>query len=199
MKKLARAISFFLGPIFIIFPIIFILVSRVSNDYSYALKWTIFSYAFVLAVALFVIAGVMAGFFTNFDVSKKEQRPLLFAFCAFIIFCYLTSLFILNGPKVLFVALFAIVLGLMILIVINKWIKASIHLATFTSFALFIAITYGGFSFLLLALIPVLAWSRIKLKEHTLPETVIGTILGIMITLTVYLITKYYLIGLILD
>ena len=102
MLTFAKGISFFLGPVFILLPIPFILVAKFTQDYPYALKWTVFSYAFMLAVVLFIVIGVFLGFFSNLDVSKREQRPLLFAFCAFAAFCYLLSLIILDGPKILF-------------------------------------------------------------------------------------------------
>ena len=197
MMGFARAISFFLGPVFILFPALFILVTKFSQDYSHALKWTMFSYIFVLFVALFVIAGVMFGFFSNLDVSKKEQRPLLFSFSAFAMFCYFISLFVLNGPKILFIALFAIVLGLIAVAILNKWIKASIHVATLTAVVLFIGIVYKGYFFLLLTLIPLLAWSRIKTKEHSPGETIVGSILGIVITLIVYSISKQFFLEMI--
>ncbi len=197
MMDFAKAISFFLGPVFILLPIPFILVARFTKDYSYALKWTVFSYAFILAVAIFVVIGVLLGVFSNFDVSKREQRPLLFSFCAFAAFCYVLSLYILDGPKVLFIGFFAIILGLIAIVIINKWIKASIHLATATSVILFIGIVYKGYFFFLLSLIPLLAWARIKMKEHTPLETVIGSALGIVITLIVYAISKQFLLGMI--
>lgn len=197
MLGFAKAISFFLGPVFILFPIPFILVAKFTQDYSYALKWAIFSYAFILAVALFVIVGVILGVFSNFDVSKRKQRPLLFSFSAFAAFCYLLSLLILDGPKILFIGFFALVLGLTAIIIINRWIKASIHLATATAVFLFIGIVYKGYFFFLLALIPLLAWSRVKTKEHTPIETIIGSVLGIVITLIVYFISKQFLLGMI--
>ena len=193
----AKAVSFFLGPAFILLPIPFILVAKFTNDYSYALKWTVFSYAFILAVAIFVIIGVAFKVFSNFDVSKREQRPLLFSFSAFVMFCYLLSLLILGGPKVLFLPLFAIVLGLILIAIINRWIKVSIHLATLSSVVLFIAIVYKGYYLLLLSLIPLLAWSRVKTKEHTPLETVIGSILGVVITLVVYTVSRRFFMSLI--
>lgn len=192
MRGLAKAISFFLGPVFVLLPVPFVLVSKFTQDYSYALKWTVFSYAFIFAVALFVIIGVALGVFSNFGVSKREQRPLLFSFAAFATFCYLLFLLILDGPKVLFIALFAIILGLIVIVIVNRWIKASIHMATFTSVVLFIGIIYKGYYFLFLSLIPLLAWSRVKIKEHTPTETLIGTILGLVITLVVYSISKQF-------
>lgn len=197
MTGFARAISFFLHPVITLIPLLFILLSRFSSDYSEALKWTIFSYAFILVVVLFVIAGVMLGAFSNFDVSKKEQRPLLFSFSAFVIFCYLLALLILHGPKILFFTVFAIIFGLTALAIINKWIKASVHVATATATLLLVGIIYKGYFFLFLLLIPLLAWARVKMKEHSPLETIIGSILGIVITLIIYLITKQFLLGII--
>ncbi len=197
MMGFARAISFFLGPVFTLLPIPFILIAKSSQDYSHALKWTMFSYAFILAVALFVVVGVMLGVFSNFDVSKREQRPLLFSFSAFAAFCYLLSLIILDGPKVLLIGFFALVLGLLAIIIINRWIKVSIHMATATAVLLFISIVYKGYFFLLLILIPLLAWSRVKAKEHSPVETIVGTILGIVIALIVYMASKQFLLGMI--
>lgn len=198
MMNFAKAVSFLLGPVFILFPIPFILVSRFGQDYSYALKWAIFSYAFILAIAIFVIICVMLGIFSNFDVSKREQRPLLFSFSAFIMLCYFLSLIIFNAPKILYIGFFALLLGLVSIVIVNKWIKASIHLATATSVVLIIGIAYGGYYFSLFFLIPLLAWSRIKTKEHTLMETLIGTVLGLVLTLIVYIISKQFLFGVIL-
>lgn len=197
MMGFAKAISFFLGPLFILLPVPYILVERVSQNYLYALKWTVFSYAFILAVALFIIIGVLLGVFSNFDVSKRGQRPLLFSFSAFAMFCYLLSLLILDGPKILFLALFGIVLGLIIFAVVNKWIKASIHVATATSVILLIGIVYKGYFFFLLFLIPLLAWARVMIKEHTPLETIIGSVLGAVLTLIVYTVSKQFFLGMI--
>jgi hypothetical protein len=195
MLGFARIISFFLGPVFTLFPILFILVAKFSQDYSHALKWTMLSYIFILTIVLFIISGVLLGFFTNFDVSKREQRPLLFLVTGFMSFCYLLFLIVFNGPRILFVGFFAVLLGLMSIIIVNKWIKASIHLATATAAFLLIGITYKGYYFLFLLLIPLLAWARIKTREHLPVETVVGSLLGIVVTLIVYLVTKQYFLG----
>jgi len=197
MMGFAKAVSLFLHPVFILFLIPFILVAKFTQDYSEALKWAIFSYAFVLGVALFVIIGVMLGVFSNFDVSKREQRPLLFSFSAFAIFCYLLSLLILQGPKILFLIVLAVIFGLITFAVVNRWIKASIHVATATAALSFAAGAYRGYFLLLLILVPLLAWSRVKTKEHSPMETIIGSILGIVITLIMYLVSKQFLLGVI--
>lgn len=197
MINFARSISFLLSPLFVLLPIPYILVSRFTENHIYALKWMIFSYAFILAVAVFVLIGVALGVFSNFDVSKREQRPLVFIFTAFTISCYVLSLLILDGPKILFIAVFAIILGLIVISFVNRWIKASIHVATLTSFLLWMYILYRGYYFLFLLLIALLSWSRVKTKEHTILETVVGSVLGVLLTVIVYAISRYFLIGMI--
>ena len=50
--------------------------------------------------------------------------------------------------------------------IVNRKIKASVHLAVFSAFAAVLGILYGGIFWGLVLLIPVVAWSRIKLKRH---------------------------------
>lgn len=197
MMKFAKIVSFLLGPSFVLFPVPYILISKLSNDYAHALRWTIFSYLFILFTAFFVFLGVLLKVFSNFNVSKREQRPLLFALLAFAMFCYLISLLIFNAPKILFFYIFSLIVGLLIIVIVNKWVKASIHMAILTSVISLTAFAYEGHFALLLLLIPLLAWSRIKMKEHTLVETIIGSFLGISLTLIAYVIGKYFIFDII--
>lgn len=186
MKKFAKAISFLLGPAFVMFPVPFILVEKFTEDYVYALKWAIFSYGFIVGAAISVGLGVLFGVFTNFDVSKREQRPLLFSILGLFMVFYLLSLIFLGAPKILFFGIVILIISLLIVVLVNMRIKASIHLAVLTSVLVLINIAYKGYFFFLFLLIPLLAWARIKAKGHTLLETIIGTILGLVITLVVY-------------
>ncbi|MEK7517494.1 MAG: hypothetical protein AAB583_03005 [Patescibacteria group bacterium] len=197
MINFARSVSFLLSPLFVLLPIPYILVSRFTDNHIYAIKWMIFSYIFILAIAVFIGVGVLLGIFSNFDVSKREQRPLLFTFTALIIFSYLVSLLIFDGPKILFMAVFALILGLIIIAIVNQWVKASIHVAILTSSVLLMIILYKGYYFLFLLLIPLLSWARVKMREHTILETVVGSIFGVLLTVIVYVASRYFLIGMI--
>jgi hypothetical protein len=197
MKKFADIVSFVLGPLFVLLPLPFVLVLRVTDDISYALQWTVFSYSFILIVAVFVALGVFFKIFSNFDVSKRKERPLLFAFSAVVMFCYFLSLVFLDAPQILYIGFAAIVLGLIAITIINKWIKASIHLAVATSVSIFLAFVYEGFFYLFILLVPFLAWARIRVKEHTLQETIVGSLLGAAITIIVYIVSKIFFLDVI--
>ena len=134
---------------------------------------------------------MLIGFFSDYDVSKKEERPKLFAFGGIITFLYLGSLILLNGPKILYFLIFGIILGVLVISVVNNWIKVSIHTATVSAFTLSLVILFG-YNFLpILILIPVMAWARVKIKKHTILEAISGGFLGIILTIIVYTIGRF--------
>jgi membrane-associated phospholipid phosphatase len=75
--------------------------------------------------------------------------------------------------------------------IVNKFTKASVHVGVVSAFATSLFLVYGGifsFSFLL---IPLVAWARIKTRNHTKQQTIIGAIVGIAIILVSYVIFEY--------
>jgi len=75
---------------------------------------------------------------------------------------------------------------------VNRWIKVSIHTATVSAFGIFLAILYQGWFSLVLFLIPLMAWSRVKIKKHTPVEAVAGGFLGAFITIIVFILVKFF-------
>ncbi len=194
MMIIAWLLSFLLNPFFVLMSAPYVLLNKISSDYVYVMKWILVSYMFLSLVMLFVIGGVLFGIFSDFDISKKEERPLLFWFSGFVTFLYVVTLFALQAPKVLFIATFALLSGVIIVGVVNKWLKASVHVAVISAFLFLVGIVHGGAYLLLLILIPLAAWSRIKTKRHTLLEATVGGVLGSAITVIVYVVSKHFLV-----
>lgn len=191
LKNLARLISFLSSPFVLLLPTPFILVLKETGDIFYSLKWTFFSYIFLFSVVFFVLLGMLLGFFSDYDVSKKEERPKLFAFFGIMTFLYLGSLILLNGPKILYLVIFGIILGVLVISIVNNWIKASIHTATVSAFSLSLVILFGFMFIPALLLIPAMAWARVKIKKHTPLETLTGGFLGLILTIIVYIIGRF--------
>lgn len=195
MNQFARIISAVSNPILLSIPMSYAIVFRGRGDFIYAFEWTFISVLFASVVGLFVFWGVRCGLFSDFDISKREERGLIFIFVAFLSIGYFTVVFLLNGPRVLLLALSALLLGILIASFINRKIKASIHLAVFSSFSVIMGILYGGIFWILLLVAPLVAWSRIKLKKHDLFETIVGSIIGVTIVLMLYLVVKYIIVS----
>jgi membrane-associated phospholipid phosphatase len=70
-------------------------------------------------------------------------------------------------------------------------IKASVHVAAISGLLTSLIIIYKGYYILLLLLIFIIGWSRVKIKRHSVPEVVIGGILGSLLSLIMYFITRF--------
>jgi membrane-associated phospholipid phosphatase len=87
-----------------------------------------------------------------------------------------------------------IMIGLVLLEIINFYIKASIHVAVVCSFVITMGLLYGGMVFLLLCVMaPLVAWSRLFLKKHTAIEVIAGTLFGSFVTSLTFFIGKLLL------
>jgi len=184
--SLARFLSFIFNPIILLVTIPFFLLYKLYNDFVAAVLWTGYSFLFLLGMTVFLAIAVQRKIFTDMDVSKREQRPLLFlvSFVAGVL--YIIGLLVWNGPHLLIVISLGVMLGIVADSFINRRIKASIHVATVTALLFALALVYNGYYLLTLLLIPLVGWARVKIKRHTLPETVVGGLLGILISLCVY-------------
>ncbi len=63
--------------------------------------------------------------------------------------------------------------------VVNRWIRLSLHLAFAVYSGLILARIHPGYGLPILILAPWLAWSRLVLLRHTLPEVLGGSVLGL--------------------
>ncbi len=61
----------------------------------------------------------------------------------------------------------------------NRWIRLSLHLAFAVYCGLILAKIHPGYGLPILILAPLLAWSRLTLLRHTLPEVIGGAALGL--------------------
>ncbi len=190
LKSLAKVISYLSNPVVLILPTPFVLVFKETNNIMFSVKWAFFSYIFLFSGIFFVLLGILLGFFSDFDISKKEERPKLFVFVIIITFLFLGSLILLNGPKILYLVAFGINFGVFVISIVNNWIKASVHTATVSAFTLSLIILFGYLFIPTLLLIPVVAWARIKIKRHTPREAFVGGFLGIALTIIVYGISR---------
>lgn len=188
--SIARLISFIFNPILVLAVLPFFLVYKATGDFYQASGWVGYTVLFLVAMAIYVVYGVRKGMFTDIDVSKRQQRPVLFLISIFLGLVYLAGLFVFQAPQILFVTTISVIAGVLVASIINNFIKASIHTATISAVLIAIAIVNGGYYFFLLSIIPLVAWARIKEKRHTFPETVIGGLLGILLSLIVYLLVK---------
>ena len=188
---IAKIVSLVSSPSLIIIPLTYGVIFKSTSNITYSLRWTFISMFFVFLAGLFILYGVVKGYYSNFDISKREQRGSIFAFAIALTIIYMMVIVIFKGPNSILLSLLGFLLGIAVISAVNTKVKASIHLAVFSSVSVALGILYGGVFWALLILAPLVAWSRIRLKKHILSETIIGAVLGTLLVLFLYYVVTY--------
>ncbi len=129
------------------------------------------------------------GMINDWDISDRSKRPF-FTFIAGTIFLiiFLISLASVSLEiKVLTLSL--TVVTYLFAIISTQW-KISGHLTylAFTIAAIYLFIKDPFLIILLGPLLVLVAWSRVKLKHHDVPQTIAGTFLGISIIVSIWIL-----------
>jgi membrane-associated phospholipid phosphatase len=126
------------------------------------------------------------GKITDIDVQRREQRtiPMLFT-----LICTGLSGFILSlgaAPRLMIALIVALCTQSTILFLITtilRW-KISVHSATASGVATFLGVLMHAL-WLPALIVPVIIWSRVRLRRHTFLQAVAGACLGIVVSLFV--------------
>lgn len=132
----------------------------------------------VVPMIVFVRRRRASGDWETVDASHPSNRPALFR-AIFIVVVVLGLYFgLVERSVTLLRGTVAVAILAGIAAILNRWIKLSLHLAfaTFTAVALY---PLGVGHWLPVALfLPLLAWSRLVMGRHTMPEIIAGFGLG---------------------
>ena len=123
--------------------------------------------------------------FSDLDVSKRETRtPLLLI----AIFSYLaaTIIFSITNTKILFLLALGCTFVSLIITVVNLFWKVSIHCAGVTGPIFSLIFVFGLTALPLSVIIGLVGWSRIKLKNHTFSQTLVGTLISLTVGVILY-------------
>lgn len=118
-------------------------------------------------------------------ITKRESRT---PFYLIAITCYSVAaiVFFATNTRIMFLLALAYTSVSIILLFINLFWKVSIHSAGVTGpvFALFSV--FGVIVLPLSLIIMVVGWSRIKLKNHTFAQTIVGSLIALTVGLVEY-------------
>ncbi len=188
----AEFISYIFHPVVFFLLMPFLIVYRHTQDSMSALRWEMFSVAFILVMGMLFLFEKRKGVFSDIDLTKRKERYLYYAILLLLGFLYISIALYFKG---VFFPMSLIAIGLWVGVGVfdffNQYIKASNHIAVAVAFAITVGILYGtSYFFISLLIIPVLAWSRFFLHKHTVAEMIAGGVLGSLITLSTFFIGK---------
>lgn len=194
LNKFARFIStLFVPPSFtIIVYAIFALTLETDSSKKILTFILPFIFGFISPIILFLYLR-KKGKLVDQDASIKEERtfPFLIAIIFYLIGLALMLKFNLHIISIAF--WFCYISNTLITILINKYWKISAHAMGASGPFAAIIFSFGWIGFIMLPIVFLVGWSRIKLKCHTLAQVLLGVVLAfVSVYLQMYLITKYF-------
>ncbi|MEA5454502.1 phosphatidic acid phosphatase [Sinomonas sp. JGH33] len=139
--------------------------------------------AFFGAIGPFVgiYVAARAGKVSGHHVRDRAQRlPILIASLASALIG-LVILIAIHAPELVIAGLLTVSLGMIVVGVVNAFWKLSIHIAVVAVVTLALAVRVSPWWAFSLALIPAVAWSRIRLGDHTAAQTWAGALAGAVV------------------
>jgi len=192
-KRIASLTSNILNPFLVSLVLILLLSFKSTSSTLDAVKWSLISIAVsILPVFLVIIYLVRNHRLESPFIIPRGQRTriyLLAGVCAgigCILFPYL------GAPPTLRATFVAGLSAVVIFMCVNLLWKISLHTAFVTASVTALIILYGSIAAVIVVLVPLIAWSRIELKHHSLAQVAAGALLAALIVVVVF-----YLFGLV--
>jgi membrane-associated phospholipid phosphatase len=149
--------------------------------------WGVGAAAFTAGVPMaYVFRGVRRGRLTDHHIPEREHRrgPLLFGLASVAVGT--TGLVLLGAPRQLLALLAAGATGLVVFALVTAQWKMSIHAGVAAGTVAVLVAVYGPVALVAVPLVPLIGWSRLVLKAHTVAQVVAGTTVGAVIAATVF-------------
>ena len=171
MRKFARAVSILGHP--------FVTGSLTVLATSGARRGLVFMLIAIVPVAILMVVQVRRGAWQHVDASNVRERPMLYLVgiaASAAAFAYLMF----ARPDSPLTRGVGIGLGMLIVLaIVTRWIKVSLHVtfaALSATLLLFVRLPVG---WAIAALVPLLIWSRLRLRRHTRLEVALGLVAGV--------------------
>lgn len=126
------------------------------------------------------------------DIPEKEDRkyPLIVVIISYFIGAVI--LYMLNAPPITTFLMFCYFSNTLIVFFINLFWKISIHSMGVAGPTTALIYTFGYIGSILGLIIPIVMWSRVYLKRHTIPQVIMGATLGFILTaIQIYILYLY--------
>ena len=192
-ERIANLTSNILNPFLVSLVLILLLSFKSTSSALDAVKWLLILIAVsILPVFSVIIYLVRKQRLESPFTNVRKQRTMIYLVagaCAgigCIIFPYL------GAPLALRAAFVAGLSAVVVFMCVNLLWKISLHTAFVTASVTVLIILYGSIAAVTVVLVPLIAWSRIELKHHSLAQVITGALLAASIVVVVF-----YLFGLV--
>jgi membrane-associated phospholipid phosphatase len=185
----ARIVSGILSPLSIAIAAVAV-AGYAINDES-ALSWIALYIALsILPPTLYIMYLVRKGIVTDFHLNVRKERTKPFLIMTANTAVVFLVMLLLGAPKLILIVIATAVLQLFFMLLITLRWKISGHCTAVAGLVVLALALFGENLLPSTLLLPLVAWSRIRLKRHTPAQTVAGSFIGAVIVSTLLYFTN---------
>lgn len=144
---------------------------------------TFISILFAAFLPTLIVFKWLMGKKIDLDIPDRKERtyPLIFVITSYLIGA--AVLYAINAPEITTILMFCYFSNTLIVLIINLFWKISIHsmgVAVPTTALIYV---FGPIGSIFALIIPVVMWSRVYLRRHTVFQVIMGALLGFILTI----------------
>ena len=144
---------------------------------------------------LFISYGVRSGRWNDRNVGARRPRLLVLAFITTSVAAGLILLVVLDAPRLLTGYLAFMLASVAVLAAITAVWKISIHCAVASGSVALLALSFGPLVLPGYALVALLGWSRVAVRDHSVAQVVAGSVLGAAAAAAAYALLAWLTVG----
>jgi membrane-associated phospholipid phosphatase len=143
------------------------------------LGWGLLAALFTAVLpTLFINYGVRRGRWSDRTVGARRPRLVVLGFITASVAAGLILLAVLGAPRLLTGYLAFMLASVAVLALVTTVWKISFHCAVASGSVAILALSFGPLVLPAYALVALLGWSRVALRDHTVAQAVAGAVLG---------------------
>jgi membrane-associated phospholipid phosphatase len=186
-ETLARLTTNILNPFLTCFIVIVLLAFKGTDNAAAAVKWASVSIALsVLPVLAVVIYLVRRKKLDSVYDNPRRQRTGIYLLASALGAISYGLLWYLRAPELLVATFAAGLAAIVIFTAINCVWKISLHTAFLSGAVAILIIVYGAPAIGTLILLPLVAWARMALKQHSIVQVMVGASIAAAIVVGVF-------------
>lgn len=188
-NRWARIVSGILSPLSIAIAAIAV-AGYAINDESVLMWIALYIALSILPPTIYIMYLVRKGIVTDFHLNVREERTKPFFLMTANTAVVFLIMLLLGAPKLILIVIATAVLQLLSMLLITLRWKISGHCTAVSGLVVLTLALFGENLLPISVLIPLVAWSRVRLNRHTLAQTVAGSFMGAGIVSTLLYLTN---------
>jgi hypothetical protein len=171
-------------------PLVVALVATAPR-WSVGVGWALLAILFCAVVPYGIIRlGVHRGTLTDHHIGDRRQRRLPLVYGLTSVLVGLGVLVLLGAPRALLAMMLVMFAVGVAATAVNQVWKLSFHAAVSAGSAAVLVIVFGPALLVSAAVVAAVAWSRVRLADHTGGQVVAGALVGVAVAVPVFTLLR---------